>query len=404
MATSLPDESAVKVWSNIALQINETFDKIIWNANKRRNQLLKELENQRLAFEAQNKSVQNSISELENLVRTMEETGLRENLAVEIFKKSLIPIEENIQSLKSVLTPIPEFVYSCKYDLLSEISQLGTLVADREPSKKNPIEYKNKIKSFKSFGLKGSSEGELNNPQRIHFDSVNKTLFVVDLFHQCVQIFDEEGKFVSQFGQNVLKAPCGIATDGEYYNVTDVRTNSVFKFENSRDYLLVKQTSAAIKLNIPLSIQVFNKEVFVAERLNHKVSVFDTNLNFKHAIGVGRLQEPKTLEVYKSELYVIDRNKKNNLHVFTVVGDFLRASPSGMDNTGQMCFDRDGNMLVTDYGGENIQILSPTGDLVHKIGKGAPGTEAIGQCTGLALNGDTIIVAVRSTDHCIKFF
>ena len=90
MATSVPEQvgTNTQVWSNTALRINEIFDKIVWNANTRRNQLLKKLEEIKSAFEAKNRSAENSITELEKLVRSMEETGLRENLAVETLKES----------------------------------------------------------------------------------------------------------------------------------------------------------------------------------------------------------------------------------------------------------------------------------------------------------------------------
>ena len=239
----------------------------------------------------------------------------------------------------------------------------------------------------------------------IHFDSKSNTLFIVDLYNHCVKIFGIEGNFICQFGQDVLKGPCGIATDGECFFITDVNVNSLFKFKKT-DYSLVKKTSDQCKLKYPMTVKVFEREVFVVEKLNHKVSVFDLNLNFKREIGVGRFIEPKTLEIYKGELYVIDKREENNLYVFTPAGEFLRASSSGLKNPGPLCFDRDGNMIMTDFGSgiAVIKVFSPTGDLIHQIGKAVPGTESIEFCAGLALVGDTIIVVVHSPDHCIKFF
>ena len=387
------------LWSNIALLINGLFDQIVWSANARRKQLLEELENERLTYEAKNRSVLNSITELGELIKSMEEMGLKENQAVEALKQSIIPIEGKISSLKScIITPSLEFKSSCKPDLLSEISRLGTLV--------HPLDYKTKLNSFKTIGTQGSRKGELNGPQRIHFDSDSNTLFVADLHNHCVQIFGIEGNFISQFGQDVLKAPCGVSIDGEgYYYVTDAKANSIFKFgkiSNLPSFGLFKQTN--FKLHIPIAVKVFNGEIFVVEKMSHRVSVFDTNLNFLRTIGDGRLKEPKALDIYNGDVWVIDKSKENNLKVFSIAGNFIRASTLGLEDAGQMCFDREGNLVVTDYGGENIKIFSRTGDLIHKIGTGAPATEDISLCTGLALNKDTIIVSVHYPDDCIKFF
>ena len=81
----------------------------------------------------------------------------------------------------SILNPTLEFKYSCNYDLLSEISRLGTFVGDTELYKNDPIDYKRKINSFKTFGTKGSSEGGIRLLlNEIYYDSVSNTLFIVD--------------------------------------------------------------------------------------------------------------------------------------------------------------------------------------------------------------------------------
>ena len=66
-----------------------------------------------------------------------------------------------------------------------------------------------------SFGSRGNGPGQFKNPEQICIAS-DGLVYVTDRGNNCVQVFEQDGKFVREFGNDVLKFPTGIAvtTDG----------------------------------------------------------------------------------------------------------------------------------------------------------------------------------------------
>ena len=66
-----------------------------------------------------------------------------------------------------------------------------------------------------SFGMKGSANGQFNNPRDIAIDSQG-LVYVADLGNHRIQKFTPNGKFVAQFGSygpGQLNRPYGITID-----------------------------------------------------------------------------------------------------------------------------------------------------------------------------------------------
>ena len=58
-----------------------------------------------------------------------------------------------------------------------------------------------KKKSVKVFGSLGSKQGEFNNPYGIISDSKNNHRIIVsDYLNHRIQIFDQNGQYLNQFG------------------------------------------------------------------------------------------------------------------------------------------------------------------------------------------------------------
>ena len=61
-----------------------------------------------------------------------------------------------------------------------------------------------------SFGSNGSQPGEINCPYQICITQ-DGLVYVSDSYNIRVQVFQQDGCFVRQFGKNVLEAPTGLA-------------------------------------------------------------------------------------------------------------------------------------------------------------------------------------------------
>ena len=69
------------------------------------------------------------------------------------------------------------------------------------------------------------------------------------------------------------------------------------------------------------------------------------------------------------------------------------------------CLDPAGNILITDYNRNNIKILSPSGQLMHTIGKEGHGRGELSCPMGICLSQTgTISVVSHSSNFCLQSF
>ena len=61
-----------------------------------------------------------------------------------------------------------------------------------------------------SFGSKGSQPGEFNGPEQICI-AQDGLVYVSDRVNNRVQVFQQDGSFIRQFGDKVLYEPTGLA-------------------------------------------------------------------------------------------------------------------------------------------------------------------------------------------------
>jgi sugar lactone lactonase YvrE len=79
-------------------------------------------------------------------------------------------------------------------------------------------------KFIKEWGKLGTGPGEFDQPHALAFDSQGR-LFVGDRNNNRVQVFDQEGKFISEYKQ--FSRPSGIFIKGDTLYVADSESESV---------------------------------------------------------------------------------------------------------------------------------------------------------------------------------
>lgn len=83
-------------------------------------------------------------------------------------------------------------------------------VLDSQTSK--VYKYSSKYKPIKSWGGEGIGEGQMKFPTGIAID-INDCLYVCDKSSKRVTKFSTDGKYLGQFGEDVLQLPLSIAAD-----------------------------------------------------------------------------------------------------------------------------------------------------------------------------------------------
>ena len=163
--------------------------------------------------------------------------------------------------------------------------------------------------------------------------------------------------------------------------------------------------------NNPLGVAVTDKdEILVADCLNHRVQVFDSNGTFLRSIGLkgenaGEFNRPFGIATDKDrKIFVADQNS-NRVQISSWEGRHLGSFggqgslDSQLSHPWGLSLDSTGNVIVTDSHNKLIKIFTPDGRFVMKIGGQGSFSFPIHcvQC------GEYFIVS-DSTEHCIKVF
>lgn len=176
-----------------------------------------------------------------------------------------------------------------------------------------------------SFGKKGRGNGELLGPQYIAIDS-SDNIFVTDYGNARVVVFDPTGNPLFTFG---------------------------------------KKTASFSGFTAPGGIAIIDGRVFVADTVKGSLSVFDTAGNFiETLLPEGTLLQSESIRVWNNYLLVSVLNRVSMIDPSSGASfDVARLGNAPIRITGAVP-DANGNLILTDYKGSAIQIVSRMSDLV----------------------------------------
>jgi|CXWL01.1.fsa_nt_gi DNA-binding beta-propeller fold protein YncE len=137
-------------------------------------------------------------------------------------------------------------------------------------------------KKVRSFGKRGSGNGEFNFPTSIWIDEKGYA-YIVDALNYRIQIFDQGGNFVNNFGSagnasGYFASPKGIATDsyGDIY-VVDALFHNVQIFDKKGHFLLSfgSQGREQGQFWMPTGIFIDKQDIiYVADSYNSRIQLF----------------------------------------------------------------------------------------------------------------------------------
>ena len=129
------------------------------------------------------------------------------------------------------------------------------------------------------FGLFGLGKGQLHRPFDVAFD--NDLVYVADKQNHRVQIFTLQGEYVSDFGNNHLRSPEGIATDAQndVVYVSDLTQHNISLFRASTGEFLRSIGCFGKKevttFNEPCGMVVNNDgALIICDKNNNRLQIF----------------------------------------------------------------------------------------------------------------------------------
>lgn len=290
-----------------------------------------------------------------------------------------------IQILKILLIGL--LVISCSAS--KDTTKVTELIIYPSPPEKPRIQY---LTSFsKSSDITGEQsdfmasvvgkedERSLNKPYGISLH--NGKIYICDTMLGGLIIVDLNNSTFENFipkGLGKLKKPinCFTDTNGKLF-VTDTERQQVIVFDENGNYLTSFGEKEEVK---PIDVYTDNNSIWVADLKNHKVMVYDKgNYEFQYSIPketadtAAILYSPTNITIMNNNLYVSDFGDFN-VKVYTKEGNYIRTVGSYGRNLGQfvrqkgIAVDREENLYVVDAGFENVQIFDKEGQLLMFFG------------------------------------
>ena len=231
----------------------------------------------------------------------------------------------------------------------------------------------------------------LNGPRDTTTNSKGQ-IVVAEQEGNCISVLTPEGEKIRTFGtkgsgEGQLKGPCGIAVDrDDNIYVVDKDNHRIQKFTTTGKFIAAvgNQGSNHLQFKYPVGIcfNQRNNNLYVCDTNNHRIQVLSTDLTFVRSFGSegsgnGQFQNHQYAAFDDANnLYVTDR-VNHRVQVFTADGQFLRAftnkaNGEQLQRPFTIAIDSSNTVYVSEDGRHCVSVFTPKGEYITSFGaKGA---------------------------------
>ena len=237
---------------------------------------------------------------------------------------------------------------------------------------------------FKQLGTPIMTITGLSNPWGVVVNKKGEIIIAESGAH-CISVYSQSGEKLRSFGskgsgQGQFNGPRGVVVDDDgNILVADTWNNGIQKF--TADGMFI--TAVGCKRNKPLqfslptgiAIHPVSKRVYVSESLNYRVQILNPDLT-PHSMfgnagsGKGQFYEPRGI-AFDSEqnVYVGENCDNTHIQVFTANGEHLRwLGNTKLNRPHDVGIDSNDTIYVCDTNNHQICIFDSTGTLLHSFG------------------------------------
>ncbi len=263
----------------------------------------------------------------------------------------------------------------------------------------------------------------VEGPSGITFNQRGK-IMVAEYDRHCISIFSSSGEKLRSFGsrgsgQGQFNAPCGLALDGEgNILVVDSNNHRIQKFTSGGQLLTSVGTkgNGCLQFDHPngITFNATNNMVYVVDAFNHRVQVLNSDLTFSSSFGEegdgrGQFDLPQDI-AYDStgRVYVSDRDN-HRIQVFTSRGKFLKMFGTRGYSTRELyqpisiSIDARDRVYVGDLN-SRISIFTPECQFLHSFGRRGNKPGEFEYTSGLAVDASGVVYVSDVENDCIQLF
>ena len=215
---------------------------------------------------------------------------------------------------------------------------------------------------------------DVKGPYGIAFNS-RREMFISERGGHRISVFDFRGRKIRTFGPDQMISPAGIAID-EADNVYVSSQDKLQKFTSSGELIkcVGQKGSREGEFNDPRGITLYDNRVYICDRNNNRIQVFDQELNFIRCIssytcnitfnGPLDVKFDAAGKMYVAETRRVQVIDINNHCIRTFGGDRMGklSDPSALHIV-------DKYMYVSDWSGHCIVVYETSGQFVTSFGR-----------------------------------
>ena len=135
-------------------------------------------------------------------------------------------------------------------------------------------------RALSTWGNKGNGDGKFDDPTSVAVDSTTNKVYVADPRNKRIQIFDQNGKFLSkwsvpEWGEAVGFEDLAIDSQTGRLYASSAHLTAVFIFDLNGTRIGSLTPKAPDKLEGPSALALFDRKLYVLNMTGNRVSVID---------------------------------------------------------------------------------------------------------------------------------
>ena len=207
-------------------------------------------------------------------------------------------------------------------------------------------------------------------PHGIEVDN-KRNIYVTDILENRIRKFNKEGKEIIDWDKKIhqliaSRRPYSIDTGNEE-NVYIALDDLIIKVsENGQLIKKFNFSELGYKKIYPHGIMLYKNKIYVADRKNNKLLVFNTEGNYLNQFtsNIKSDFDPLSINIYKDSYFLVPNYKNSSLHIFDMSGKELKIVGGKGTEYGKWMFltnvvdDGEGNIYTVEEYSNRLQVIN----------------------------------------------
>ena len=409
MATATTSQDVRDSFEDEVTQIRNMIESQFSDISKllitRKNKLLQELEEILNKYEQENIKRKEEISELREGLKLIQEKFTYTTLK-EFQSEIVISIQKKQKSIESELKLNNSISIEFDNRLLDLVNVFGKISVDNSNDSYLPVvQYTGKVRPVVSVGTQGNGRGDFRYPWGVVVEHKSDNIYVTEEGNHRVQVFNEEAKYLFEFGSDKMKTPLYIVIYNDRVFVTQNGGGCLLVYDLNGEFIKQVGTpgSAEGQFNNPRGIAIHdtNRDIYICDYSNNRIQIFSNDYSYKSQFGMSILKYPTDIQLTKDSIFVLsDKNPflyTFNYNLTQLHNTVCDSICKHLNYPYSFIIDGNDNFIISNYSNNNIVIFNNTGHLLHTL------TDSISQTTGVCLNSNGGIIVVGHNNRLLIF-